>query len=208
MTVKEENLKIIDLEKASTSDRKREVILTVKDLKTYYPIFGGIFKRVIAEVKAVDGVSFNLYKQETLGLVGESGCGKTTIGNTILNLVPNNDGEIYFEDRRIDHERMQGIFESIFQKYGTFLRYAISNIYQKNVAKIEDSNGSTDVVDTIKRLAMKNIKVSELQAKFTEISEISNVKLKIDFPESITKEQLIDELNKICKEKNLILIRS
>ena len=55
---------------------------------------------------------------------------------------------------------------------------------------------------------MKNIKVSELQAIFTEISEVSNVKLKIDFPESITKEQLIDELNKICKEKNLILIRS
>ena len=66
----------------------------------------------------------------------------------------------------------------------------------------------TDVVDTIKRLASKNIKVSDLQAKFTELSKESNVKLKINFPESISKEQMIEELNKICREKNLILISS
>ncbi|MBY9007367.1 MAG: hypothetical protein KGD63_11485 [Candidatus Lokiarchaeota archaeon] len=66
----------------------------------------------------------------------------------------------------------------------------------------------TDVVDTIKRLASKKIKVSELQAKLTEISEVSDVKLKIDLPESITKEEMIDELDKICEEKDLTLIRS
>jgi len=66
----------------------------------------------------------------------------------------------------------------------------------------------TDVVDTITRLAKKGIKVKELQAKFTEISEKSNVKFKLDFPESISKEELIRELNIICKEKDLILIHS
>ena len=66
----------------------------------------------------------------------------------------------------------------------------------------------TDVVDTIKRLALKEIKVSELQAKFTEISEVSDVKFKFNFPESFTKEDVINEINKICQEKNLILIRS
>jgi ACT domain-containing protein len=66
----------------------------------------------------------------------------------------------------------------------------------------------TDVTDTIKRLAKKDIKVSELQAKFTEISEVSNVKLKIIFPESITREESIIELEKICKEKNLFLLRT
>ena len=137
MTVPDLKTKDIKLVKPENSKREKQVIIRVKDLKTYFPIFGGFFKRKIGEVKAVDGVTFNFYKNETLGLVGESGCGKTTIGNTILNLIPNNDGEIYYEDRRIDHERMQGIFERIFQKYGTFLRYAISNIYQKNVAKIE-----------------------------------------------------------------------
>jgi len=66
----------------------------------------------------------------------------------------------------------------------------------------------TDVTDTIKRLAKKDIKVSELQAKFTEVSEVSNVKLKIIFPESITREESIIELEKICKEKNLFLLRT
>lgn len=66
----------------------------------------------------------------------------------------------------------------------------------------------TDVVDTIKRLASKKIKVPELQAKFTDISEVSNVKLKLDYPESMTEKELIQELQKICQEKNIFLIRS
>ncbi len=57
-------------EKTTSFEENKEVILEIKNLKTYYPIFGGFFKRKIGEVKAVDGVSFNLYKQETLGLVG------------------------------------------------------------------------------------------------------------------------------------------
>lgn len=66
----------------------------------------------------------------------------------------------------------------------------------------------TDIVDTIKRLASKGIKVPELQAKFTEISEVSNVKFKLDFPESMSKEEILLELNKICEEKQLMLIHS
>lgn len=66
----------------------------------------------------------------------------------------------------------------------------------------------TDVVDTIKRLASKNIKTSELHAKFTEISEVSTVKLKLDFPETMNKHELIKELKAICAEKDLFLIRS
>ena len=66
----------------------------------------------------------------------------------------------------------------------------------------------TDIVDTIKRLASKNIKVPELQAKFTEISEVSNVKLKLVYPESMTEHDLLQEISSICKEKDLFLIRS
>ncbi|MFX1573438.1 MAG: hypothetical protein ACFFB0_11865 [Promethearchaeota archaeon] len=66
----------------------------------------------------------------------------------------------------------------------------------------------TDITDTIKRLDAKNIKIRELQAKFTEFEEISNVKMKVEFPESMTKFELIHEIEKICKEKNLFLIRS
>ncbi len=66
----------------------------------------------------------------------------------------------------------------------------------------------SDIVDTIKRLAKKKIKVYELQAKFTEVSDVSNVKLKIEFPLFMSKEELIKELNTICEEKNLFLIRT
>lgn len=66
----------------------------------------------------------------------------------------------------------------------------------------------TDVHDTIKRLASKKITVSELQAKFTEINDISTVKFKIEFPESMTESELLDELNSICQEKKLFLIRT
>lgn len=66
----------------------------------------------------------------------------------------------------------------------------------------------TDVMDTIKRLASKNINVSELEAKFTDLEEVSNVKLRIEFPEKMSKKELISELRKICKEKQLFLITS
>ena len=82
-------------------EKKNEAVLSVEDLKTYYPVYGGFLKRKIAEVKAVDGVSFYLNKGETLALVGESGCGKTTIGNSILNLVPATDGKVFLKNKCI-----------------------------------------------------------------------------------------------------------
>ena len=62
-------------------------ILEVTDLRVRFPVFGGVFLRRIAEVKAVDGMSFDLLKGETLGLVGESGCGKSTVGRAIVNIL-------------------------------------------------------------------------------------------------------------------------
>jgi ACT domain-containing protein len=66
----------------------------------------------------------------------------------------------------------------------------------------------TDITETIKRLDSKSIKVLELHAKFTEVDEISSVMMKVEFPEVITKFELTTEIEKICKEKNLFLIRS
>ncbi len=62
-------------------------ILEVKDLKVYFPVYGGVFQRKVAEVKAVDGVSLQVHSHETLGLVGESGCGKTTVGRAMINVL-------------------------------------------------------------------------------------------------------------------------
>jgi oligopeptide/dipeptide ABC transporter ATP-binding protein len=72
-------------------------LLDVQNVFTYYPIRAGILQRVVAEVKAVDDVSFTVNRGETVGLVGESGCGKTTIGRTILRLQKATKGKVYFD---------------------------------------------------------------------------------------------------------------
>jgi peptide/nickel transport system ATP-binding protein len=72
-------------------------LLAVKDLRVYFPIRKGIFQRVVAQVKAVDGVSLEIHSHRTLALVGESGCGKTTVGKGILQLVPVTGGSVVFE---------------------------------------------------------------------------------------------------------------
>jgi oligopeptide/dipeptide ABC transporter ATP-binding protein len=75
---------------------KDNVILEVKELKLHFPIYRGVFQRLIGHVRAVDGVSFSLRDGEVLGLVGESGCGKTTVGRTILRLYNPTSGEILY----------------------------------------------------------------------------------------------------------------
>ena len=72
-------------------------LLAVRDLKVHFPIHRGLFKRVVAHVRAVDGVSLAIESGRTLGLVGESGCGKTTVGKGILRLVEPTAGEVLFD---------------------------------------------------------------------------------------------------------------
>ena len=74
-------------------------LLEVRDLKTHFPIRKGVFARTVGHVKAVDGVSFDVHEGKTLGLVGESGCGKTTVGRTILRLIPASGGTVRYRDK-------------------------------------------------------------------------------------------------------------
>jgi oligopeptide transport system ATP-binding protein len=76
-------------------------LLRIKNLKKYFPIRGGLFSREVARVHAVDDVSFDLVKGETLGLVGESGCGKSTTGRCILRLIEPTAGEVWFDDKNV-----------------------------------------------------------------------------------------------------------
>jgi peptide/nickel transport system ATP-binding protein len=80
-----------------TVDEGTAPVLSVENLKVYFPIKKGVFSRVVDHVRAVDDVSFDVYRGQTLGLVGESGCGKTTTGRAILRLVPLTGGAVRFE---------------------------------------------------------------------------------------------------------------
>ena len=77
------------------------ILLEVKNLKKYFPVYKGVFRRAVAHIKAVDGINFFIKEGETLGLVGESGCGKTTAGRTILRLIEPTEGEILFQHKEL-----------------------------------------------------------------------------------------------------------
>jgi oligopeptide/dipeptide ABC transporter ATP-binding protein len=83
-------------------------LLSVRDLRTWFPIRRGLLSRTVGHVKAVDGVSFDLHAGKTLGLVGESGCGKTTVGRSILRLTPVTSGQVIYKGRR---RHMQIVFQ-------------------------------------------------------------------------------------------------
>jgi ABC-type oligopeptide transport system ATPase subunit len=84
------------IQTATEKPSQKPVLLDVKDLQTHFPVRTGLLQRTTGYVKAVDGVSFHIRKGETLGLVGESGCGKTTVGRTLLRLIPATGGTVTF----------------------------------------------------------------------------------------------------------------
>ncbi len=84
-----------------TSTQSSDFVLEVKNLKQYFPIKAGLMQRVVGYVKAVDGISFAIRRGKTMGLVGESGCGKTTVGKTILRLNQKTSGEVLFNGKEV-----------------------------------------------------------------------------------------------------------
>src|SRR5690606_18345281 len=88
---------------SAKSPDKDKTLLTVKDLKVYYPVRKGLFKRVVGHVKAVDDVSITIHRGETVAMVGESGSGKTTMGKGILQLIKPTNGQVLFEGAELTH---------------------------------------------------------------------------------------------------------
>ena len=82
-------------------DQTAKPLVRVRDLKMHFPIYSGLLRRRVGEVRAVDGVSFDVMEGETLGLVGESGCGKSTCGRAVLRLYDITAGEILIDGREI-----------------------------------------------------------------------------------------------------------
>src|SRR5438270_5546624 len=98
-----------------------EPLLVIRELKKYFPVKRGVLARVVAQVKAVDGISFGVSRGETLGLVGESGSGKTTVGRCILRLIEPTSGSVEFEGQDVlalgsgDMRRMRRNMQIVFQ---------------------------------------------------------------------------------------------
>jgi oligopeptide/dipeptide ABC transporter ATP-binding protein len=113
---------------------KGRILLEVNDLVVYYPLLAGMLKRQVGAVKAVDGVSFEIKTGETLGLVGESGCGKTTVAGAILGIVEKTSGDIFFNKELIPEE------------YPKYLRRKIQIVFQDPDASL---NPRMKVVDII-----------------------------------------------------------
>ncbi len=108
----------------TTAKTDQPILLEVKNLKTWFPVRRGLLQRTVGNVKAVDDVSFFVRRGETLGLVGESGCGKTTVGRTILRLIPNSGGEVHFDGKNVlaagalDLRKLRREMQIIFQDPG------------------------------------------------------------------------------------------
>jgi len=132
-----------------------ELILEVKNLKKYFPIYSGILSKVTGAVKAVNDVSFNIKKGEIFGLVGESGCGKSTTGRTILNLLNPTSGSVVFDkkllfdveaNKFIDHKEMRNLrrdMQIIFQDPGSCLdpRMTIGQIISEGLIEHKIAKG-------------------------------------------------------------------
>ena len=104
-----------------TSDTENEYLLEVKNLVKWFPIKSSFFKQTIGNVRAVDGISFKIKRGQTMGLVGESGCGKSTAGRTILRLLEKTSGEVWFDGKEIfslskeELRRMRPRMQIVFQ---------------------------------------------------------------------------------------------
>ena len=138
-------------------------LLEVKGLKKHFPIHGGLLGRTTAKVYAVDGVSFDIDRGETLSLVGESGCGKSTVGKAILRLYDVTDGEVYLDGQRIDNmpagklrpirQRVQVVFQDPFSSLNPRMR--IRDILGEPLTNFGLVKGSADLREKVSLLMDK-----------------------------------------------------
>ncbi len=115
----------------------KEILIDIKELKTWYPVRKGVLARTAGYVKAVDGVSLTIFKGETLGLVGESGCGKTTLGRSLLRLETTHAGQAFFEGRDL---------LSLSEKDMRALRRKIQIIFQDPLSSLNPRMNVLDIV--------------------------------------------------------------
>ena len=140
------------------------LLLQVTDLKKYFPIRSGFFKRVVGHVKAVDGVSFHIMEGETLGLVGESGCGKTTTGRSIMRAIEPTGGTVMFRDPELGRVNVGELDREQIRH----IRRSMRMIFQDPYASLNPRMTLQDIVGAPLR-AMEIAKGRELEDRVAEM---------------------------------------
>lgn len=140
--------------------QEKPPLLQVKDFYCYYPIRKGLFKRVVDHVRAVDGVSFDIQQGKTLALVGESGCGKTTLGKSLLNLIPGGSGQVIIngikldsltdEELRQQRANIQIVFQDPFSSMNP--RMLVGDIIAEGIRALHPTVGSLERKATVRQL--------------------------------------------------------
>jgi oligopeptide transport system ATP-binding protein len=159
-------------------DYGMDVLVRVEDLKKYFPVSSGLLRRNVGAVRAVDGVSFDIFRGETLGLVGESGCGKSTLGRTILQLHRPTDGSVYFEgldlaemkgaDLRRMRQNMQIIFQDPFSSLNP--RMTVEAIIEEPLTIHGIGNGKerrAKVQDLLERVGLNPLLANRFPHEFS-----------------------------------------
>jgi oligopeptide/dipeptide ABC transporter ATP-binding protein len=150
----------------------------VERLQKFYPIKAGFLRKTVAQVQAVDDVSFDINKGETLGLVGESGCGKTTTGRVLLRLVEPTGGSLVFEDREITHlpysemKRLRGEMQIIFQDPYASLnpRLPVGDIIGEglyNLGMHDHREREARVADMLERVGLRKYYINRYPHEFS-----------------------------------------
>jgi oligopeptide/dipeptide ABC transporter ATP-binding protein len=151
------------------------MMLEVKDLKMYFPVKRGLLRRTAGYVKAVDGVTFSIGKGETLGLVGESGCGKTTVGKCVVRLLRPTSGSIYFENNDISglspkelreyRKRIQIVFQDPFGSLNP--RMTVSSIVGEGLKIMGQRSGEKEVGELLETVGLSRSDGSRYPHEFS-----------------------------------------
>jgi len=165
-------------EQITSIDTEPKELIKVENLVKYYPVLGGVLRRVVAHVKAVDDVSFSIKEGETLGLVGESGCGKTTVGHTILRLLPHTSGSVHFDGEDVFKlkskplKEMRRLMQIVFQDPYASLdpRLPVGESIAEGL-KIHGIGSARDrveyVVDTLRKVGMEDYHANRYPHEFS-----------------------------------------